>query len=115
MSFSTNSHMLNSNLIIFFDLRSHFRFSLKKSRKGDVTAYIKMTEYVRMDQGCLSVSVSVCVCVCLSVPALQQKIIRFEFSMSELVENDTSLAYIAQFWFWRQFWAKNAKNRTRGS
>ena len=45
----------------------------------------------------------------------RKNIIRFEFSMSELVENDTSLAYIGQFWFWREFWAKNAKNRTRGS
>ena len=41
--------------------------------------------------------------------------IRFMLSRSELVENDTSLAYIGQFWFWRQFWAKNVKNRTRGS
>ena len=41
--------------------------------------------------------------------------IRFRFRRSELVENDTSLAYVGQFWFWRQFWAKNAKNRTRGS
>ena len=41
--------------------------------------------------------------------------IRFGFRRSKLVENDTSLAYIGQFWFWRQFWAKNAKNRTRGS
>ena len=38
-----------------------------------------------------------------------------EFSMSELVENDTSLAFIGQLWFWRQFWAKMQKNRTRGS
>ena len=45
----------------------------------------------------------------------RKNIIIFEFSMSELVEKDTSLAYIGQFWFGRQFWAKNAKNRTRGS
>ena len=45
----------------------------------------------------------------------QQNIIKFVLGMSELVENDTSLAYIGQFLSWRQFLAKNAKNRTRGS
>ena len=33
----------------------------------------------------------------------QQNIIRFVLGRSELVENDTLLAYIGQFWFWRQF------------
>ena len=44
-----------------------------------------------------------------------QNIIRFVLGRSELVENDTSLAYIGQFWFWQHFWAKNAKNRTQFS
>ena len=46
---------------------------------------------------------------------IRKNIIRFKLSRSELVENDISLAYIGQFWFWRQLWAKNAQNRTCGS
>ena len=45
----------------------------------------------------------------------RKNIIRIVFRRSELVKNDTSLADVGQFWFWRQFWVKNAKNRTRGS
>ena len=33
----------------------------------------------------------------------QKIIIRFVLGRSELVENDTLLAYIGQIWFWRQF------------
>ena len=46
MSFSTNSDMLNSNLIIFFRFEMSLPIYSEKSRKRDVTAYIKMTEYV---------------------------------------------------------------------
>ena len=45
----------------------------------------------------------------------KKNIIRFEFILSELVENNYPLAYIGRFWFGRQFWAKKAKNRTHGS
>ena len=33
---------------------------------------------------------------------IEKNIIRFVFSILELVENDTSLPYIRKFWFWRE-------------
>ena len=46
MSFSTNLDVLNTNLIIFFRLKKSLQVKSAKSLKRDVTAYIKMTEYV---------------------------------------------------------------------
>ena len=43
--------------------------------------------------------------------SIENNIMRFVFSWSELlvVENETSLAYVGQFWFWRKFGPKTRK------
>ena len=46
VSFSTNSDMLNTNLIIFFRFEKSLPVQSEKSRKREVISYIKMTEYV---------------------------------------------------------------------
>ena len=46
MSFSTNSDLLNTILIIVFRFKKSLPVLVAKSQKRDVTAYIKMTEYV---------------------------------------------------------------------
>ena len=46
VTFSTYSDMLNSNLITFFRFKKSLPIYSEKSRKRDVTANIKMTEYV---------------------------------------------------------------------
>ena len=46
MSFSTNSDLLNTILIIFFPIKEVTSGIGGKISKRDVTAYVKMTEYV---------------------------------------------------------------------